>query len=108
MLHFKHIYLYSAPAFGLFYVRQLLIRETNVNRVTNFVKLACVVIFTTMLSLGPIFISIPFDETLKYPNIGFKAGLAVVKQIGSRLFPFDRGLVHDYMAANAWELYVIW
>merc|ERR1719253_661681 len=50
----------------------MLIKETNVNRVTNFVKLACVVVWTTMISLGPIFISIPFDETLVYPMNGFR------------------------------------
>ena len=79
LLHFKHIYLYSAPAFGLFYVRQMLINETAVNRIGNFVKLASLVIFITLLSLGPIFISIPFDETLKYPMTGLKLGVDTVK-----------------------------
>ena len=27
LLNFKHIYLYSAPAFGIFYVRQLILNS---------------------------------------------------------------------------------
>ena len=27
LLNFKHIYLYSAPAFGIFYVRQLILND---------------------------------------------------------------------------------
>lgn len=32
---------------------------------------------------------------------------AILTQIGTRLFPFDRGLVHDYIAGNVWGLYVL-
>ena len=99
LLNFKHIYLYSAPAFGLFYVRQLLFSGSASARVINFIKLASVTVFSTLLSFGPILLS-------EQP-IGKEGVLRQLKQIGSRLFPFDRGLVHDYMAANIWALYTV-
>ena len=42
VLNFKHIYLYSAPAFGILYVRQCLLHERlhMSQRVKNFVQLA--------------------------------------------------------------------
>jgi len=42
LINFKHIYLYSAPAFGIYYVRQCLLHERleMSQRVKNFVQLA--------------------------------------------------------------------
>ena len=41
--------------------------------------------------------------TLLVPFLPF---LKHLPQLGARLFPFGRGLVHDYWAANVWALYM--
>ena len=94
LLNFKHIYLYSAPAFGIFYIRQLVLDEKirPAKKIRNFVQLGLQTISITLLSFGPFLLSANPVEQLK--------------QIGSRLFPFGRGIVHKPAAPNFWILYV--
>ena len=86
LLNFKHIYLYSAPAFGIFYIRQLILNEKvrPAQKILNFIQLALQTLSITLLSFGPFLLtSNPIEQ---------------LKQIVSRLFPFNRGLVHEYIS----------
>lgn len=56
----------------------------------KFLKLAGVTVIPFIVSFGPFFI------------VG---GIEGIKQIFSRLFPFSRGLIHQYWAPNFWALY---
>jgi len=92
LLNFKHIYLYSAPAFGIMYLKGACFapNASRWTRAKSFVLLAVqTLVITVVISFGPFIMT------------------GQLSQIVSRLFPFDRGLVHDYMAANVWELHII-
>ena len=88
-LNIKHIFLYSAPAFGLLFVRNYVLRGPG-SQLKRFMTLATQTILVFLLSFGPVIYTDPVNN---------------LKQILSRLFPFQRGLVHDYMCPNVWCLY---
>ena len=86
LLCFKHIFLYVAPAFGVYYLGVL--SELPVQRsVVLFVKLTVTAGLVLALSFGPF--------------LYYGAGMNIL----GRLFPVQRGLVHAYWAPNFWALY---
>jgi alpha-1,3-glucosyltransferase len=92
LINFKHIFLYSAPAFGLFYLRNCVFGGDITKGFKNLAILGFQTAFVTSVSFFPVI---------------WKAPIPIITQIGTRLFPFERGLVHDYMASNFWALYMI-
>ncbi|XP_070282973.1 dolichyl pyrophosphate Glc1Man9GlcNAc2 alpha-1,3-glucosyltransferase isoform X4 [Myotis yumanensis] len=95
LLHFKHIYLYVAPAYGIYLLRSYCftankpdgsVRWNSFNFV-RLISLGLIVFLVSALSLGPFL------------------ALNQLPQVFSRLFPFKRGLCHAYWAPNFWALY---
>uniref|UniRef100_A0A8C1X9S1 Alpha-1,3-glucosyltransferase n=1 Tax=Cyprinus carpio TaxID=7962 RepID=A0A8C1X9S1_CYPCA len=87
LLNLKHIYLYIAPAYGIYLLRCFCFTQSNaVLSVRFFSKLRCIFI----------------DKF--YSSLFIKGQLP---QVLSRLFPFKRGLCHAYWAPNIWALYNI-
>lgn len=84
LLNFKHIFIYIAPAFGVFLLKNYCFvgKSLHLRKVFN---LAVPVLLVLLLSFGPF-----------YHHI---------LQVISRLFPFKRGLTHAYWAPNVWALY---
>lgn len=91
LLNFKHIFLGLAPCFGIFYLKYLVFNQPTFTRgLRNFTLLGLQTIAVFVASFGPFIAA---------------GGTGQITQIASRLFPFDRGLVHDPLAANFWTLY---
>ncbi|XP_038264609.1 probable dolichyl pyrophosphate Glc1Man9GlcNAc2 alpha-1,3-glucosyltransferase isoform X1 [Dermochelys coriacea] len=95
LLHFKHIYIYVAPAYCVYLLRSYCFTANKADgslkwssfsflRITLLGLIVCLV---SALSLGPF------------------AVLGQLPQVISRLFPFKRGLCHAYWAPNFWALY---
>ncbi|XP_073833965.1 ALG6/ALG8 family glucosyltransferase xit [Musca autumnalis] len=84
LLNFKHIFVYMAPAFGVYLLRHYCL-DPSKNPMFAFVKLLAAGLSPFAVSFGPFWQHIP--------------------QVLSRLFPFKRGLTHAYWAPNFWALY---
>ncbi|XP_076397185.1 ALG6/ALG8 family glucosyltransferase xit isoform X1 [Megachile rotundata] len=84
LLNLKHIYLYVAPIFIIWLLKSYCINSNKCLR--RLFMLGSIVVTVLAISFGPFISQLP--------------------QVLSRLFPFKRGLVHAYWAANAWALYI--
>ncbi|XP_066998820.2 dolichyl pyrophosphate Glc1Man9GlcNAc2 alpha-1,3-glucosyltransferase isoform X2 [Anabrus simplex] len=95
LLNMKHIYMYIAPAYFIYLLRNycFLVAHPGASVQwrsfcgTRLAKLALVVISVFLVSFGPFIV------------------LNQMGQVLSRLFPFKRGLCHAYWAPNFWALY---
>ncbi|KAH8420240.1 hypothetical protein KR009_007950 [Drosophila setifemur] len=86
LLNFKHIFLYLAPAFGVYLLRFYCLEQATIgSQIGAFLKLLLAGLSPFVASFGPFWHQIP--------------------QVLSRLFPFKRGLTHAYWAPNFWALY---
>ncbi|CAL1262386.1 unnamed protein product [Larinioides sclopetarius] len=88
LINLKHIYLYLAPAYFLFLLKNFCFK-TNGKYLNNFVLFlkTGVGILTVLFSFGPFIY------------------MGQLGQVLSRLFPVKRGLTHSYWAPNVWALY---
>lgn len=87
LLNLKHIYVYVAPAYFVYILRNYCLTIKYKIRFQNCLKLGTVILSIFALSLGPFILNGQF------------------KQLVSRLFPVKRGLTHSYWAPNFWAIY---
>ncbi|KZF21494.1 glycosyltransferase family 57 protein [Xylona heveae TC161] len=89
LLCLKHIYLYLAPAYFVYLLRQYCLSPRSIfrPRFGNCVKLGTGISAIFATAFGPFVYWGQVDQLL------------------SRLFPFARGLCHAYWAPNVWAMY---
>ncbi|KYQ47439.1 putative dolichyl pyrophosphate Glc1Man9GlcNAc2 alpha-1,3-glucosyltransferase [Trachymyrmex zeteki] len=84
LLNLKHLYVYVAPAYIVWLLKSHCLNSGKFFR--RLFSLGLIVLTVLAVSFGPFRTQLP--------------------QVISRLFPFKRGLVHSYWAANGWALYI--
>ncbi|XP_066502804.1 probable dolichyl pyrophosphate Glc1Man9GlcNAc2 alpha-1,3-glucosyltransferase [Hoplias malabaricus] len=97
LLNLKHIYLYIAPAYGIFLLRCFCFTQSNADGSLQWKSLS----LFRLVALGSIVLSIFAVSFGPFIMMG------QLQQVLSRLFPFKRGLCHAYWAPNIWALYNI-
>lgn len=103
LINMKHIFLYMAPAYGIFLLKYCSMQN---NRLLTIIKFGIVALGITSFSFGPFYQHIPqvYSKDLQINQIWSKFFL-ISFQILSRLFPFKRGLSHAYWAPNFYAVY---
>ncbi|GAA5887920.1 hypothetical protein JCM6882_000802 [Rhodosporidiobolus microsporus] len=89
LLNFKHIFIYLALPYFVFLLRRHCYPPGGKFHLDRVVELGLIVAGICALSFGPFVLA---------------GGVSQLKQIFSRLFPFQRGLNHAYWAANVWAI----
>ena len=94
----KHIFIYFAPAYFIFYFQHIIINNIKKGNykslMINVINIGLGIYAVLQLTFLP-FIVISIQ----------KKNLSQLIQIKDRLFPVQRGLLHTYWAPNFWALY---
>lgn len=95
LVTFKHLYITVAPAYFFYLLRRCCFIRNASSQDLKFshLRFACLAITVVTVIVVPF---IPFAIH----------GTDQIVQIFRRLFPFQRGLCHDYWAGNVWALYM--
>lgn len=101
LINMKHIFLYMAPAYGVFLLKYC---SMQTNKLWTFTKFGVVAVGITTISFGPFYQHIP-QVIYVFNFFKFLFYIGFIFQIMSRLFPFKRGLSHAYWAPNFYAIY---
>mmetsp|Transcript_104 Transcript_104/g.148 ORF Transcript_104/g.148 Transcript_104/m.148 type:complete len:444 (+) Transcript_104:460-1791(+) len=112
LLNLKHLYIPLAPLYFCYLLeRYCLSSNTKRLRVDKLIWLAIVAGTVLIFPWIPFLMDTASDTNIDDDDNNSRGSLTErintrqLVQIMKRLFPFGRGLVHDYWAANAWAIY---
>jgi alpha-1,3-glucosyltransferase len=94
----KHIFIYFAPAYFIFYFQYVIINNIKKKKYKNLI--ANIILIGLGMSIVLLIAFLPFIA-MSIKNKNFSQLI----QIKNRLFPVQRGLLHTYWAPNFWALY---
>ena len=98
VLSMKHIFIYFAPAYFIFYFQYVIINNIRKKKYKNLI--ANIILIGFGMSIVLLIVFLPFIAmSIKNKNFSH------LIQIKNRLFPVQRGLLHTYWAPNFWALY---
>ena len=115
----KHLFAPFALVFAAYLIKHYCVSRPTADGLTasfslrRFLHLLNIALFALLLAFGP-FVWGQFKDDLaefgndpRYSHVSIFLGAAKAQlvQMGVRLFPFGRGLLHAYPAANVWVLY---
>ncbi|XP_062910526.1 probable dolichyl pyrophosphate Glc1Man9GlcNAc2 alpha-1,3-glucosyltransferase isoform X2 [Mobula hypostoma] len=95
LMNFKHIFLYVAPAYGIYLLRSYCFTKSKQDGSIQWRSFS----FSRLFALGFIVCSV------FVASFGPFVAMGQLPQVLARLFPFKRGLCHAYWAPNFWALY---
>uniref|UniRef100_A0A4W3JW64 Alpha-1,3-glucosyltransferase n=1 Tax=Callorhinchus milii TaxID=7868 RepID=A0A4W3JW64_CALMI len=95
LMNFKHIFLYVAPAYGIYLLRSYCFTDNKPDGSVQWRSFSC----SRLFALGFIVCSVFAVSFGPFIIMGH------LPQVLARLFPFKRGLCHAYWAPNFWALY---
>jgi alpha-1,3-glucosyltransferase len=87
----KHLFVYLAPLVGLYLLKGFCLSGVHNVLVSRIFIIVVAIIIPVILVFSAFFLQAD--------------GVSQVKQMYSRLFPFQRGLIHAYWAPNFWAIY---
>jgi len=112
LLTLKHLYLILAPLYFIFLLRRFCFpatrgcRSGGLSGVVTAGQVEGVRFSPTRLAILGLIVIITISTPF-FPFFMEKNGKEQLIQIISRLFPFQRGLTHDFWAGNVWAIYLL-
>ncbi|XP_078259111.1 dolichyl pyrophosphate Glc1Man9GlcNAc2 alpha-1,3-glucosyltransferase isoform X2 [Rhinoraja longicauda] len=95
LMNFKHIFLYVAPAYGIYLLRSYCFTQNKQDGSVQWRSFNCMRFYVLGLTVCSVF-ALSFGPFIV---------MGQLPQVLARLFPFKRGLSHAYWAPNFWALY---